>query len=244
MAKRIRNLLIGLFGLAWASVAAATAPAPAPTLIQKLEALASRGNAEARYHLGMVYNNGIGTEKDPARAFGYFKEAAEAGDPLGAYKLGCYYEGQFAGLVPRDEALALKYKLVAAEAGYSLAQDDVATLYLRKSDYAHALPWLSAAGRQGNAHALYNLSALYKDGLGVQKSLWQSAAFFRLAHLAAYGRVNPNAQKSLDEMEAQLSASDRERAGSTVANWVTGPTPLTRQALQGLERAELLVAAP
>lgn len=188
----------------------------------------------------MVYNNGIGVTKDPRRAFEYFKAAAEAGDPLGAYKLGCYYAGQFPGAVPPDEALALKYKLVAAEAGYSLAQDDVATIYLRRDDYAHAMPWLLAAGRQGNGHALYNLAASYKEGLGVPKSIGRTAAFFRLAHLAANGRIGPGAQQSLDEMTGQMSPEERAIAAEIGPEWITGPTALTRQAVGGQERAETL----
>jgi hypothetical protein len=32
-------------------------------------ALANKGDAEAQYHVGMMYNNGIGTQKDPRQAF-------------------------------------------------------------------------------------------------------------------------------------------------------------------------------
>ena len=65
-------------------------------------ALANKGNAEAQYHVGMMHNNGIGTQKDPKQAFEWFQKSTAAGDPLGAYKLGCYYDGQFAGVVPTD----------------------------------------------------------------------------------------------------------------------------------------------
>jgi TPR repeat protein len=58
-------------------------------------ALANKGVAEAQYHAGMMYNNGIGTQKDPKQAFEWFQRSAASNDPLGAYKLGCYYAGQF-----------------------------------------------------------------------------------------------------------------------------------------------------
>ena len=75
--------------------------------------LADKGDAEAQYHVGMMYNNGIGTKQNPKQAFEWFEKSAASNDPLGAYKLGCYYAGQFAGVVTIDQSEALKYKLGA-----------------------------------------------------------------------------------------------------------------------------------
>jgi len=82
--------------------------------------LADKGNAEAQYHVGMMHNNGIGTKQDPRQAFGWFQKSTASGDPLGAYKLGCYYDGQGAGIVTPDTSEALKYKLISAKAGLRL----------------------------------------------------------------------------------------------------------------------------
>src|ERR1700709_294353 len=70
-------------------------------------ALADKGDAEAQYHVGMMYNNGIGTQRDLRHAFEWFEKSAASGDPLGAYKLGCYYDGQGAGIVTTDSNEAL-----------------------------------------------------------------------------------------------------------------------------------------
>src|SRR5688572_2489664 len=123
--------------------------------------LANKGDAEAQYHVGMMYNNGIGTQKDPRQAFEWFQKSAASNDPLGAYKLGCYYAGQFAGVVTPDADEALKYKLVAAKAGYALAQHDVALLYSRQENSEEAVKWLKMAGDQGYPAALYSLSGSY-----------------------------------------------------------------------------------
>ena len=112
-------------------------------------ALANKGDAEAQYHVGMMHNNGIGTQQDPRQAFEWFQKSTTSGDPLGAYKLGCYYAGQFAGIVTSDSNEALKYKLVAAKAGYALAQHDVALLYDRQGNSEEALKWWKLAGDQG-----------------------------------------------------------------------------------------------
>jgi hypothetical protein len=100
---------------------------------QALLGLANKGDAEAQYHVGMMHNNGIGTQKDPRQAFEWFQKSAASNNPLGAYKLGCYYDGQGAGIVGADSNEALKYKLVSAKAGYALAQHDVARA-VRRAD--------------------------------------------------------------------------------------------------------------
>src|SRR5258705_184692 len=60
------------------------------TLFAQVRALAQSGNLEAQYHIGMMYNNGMGVSQDPNKAFEWFSKAATGGDPLAAYKVGCY----------------------------------------------------------------------------------------------------------------------------------------------------------
>ena len=47
-------------------------------MFKKLSALAPTGTPEAKYHLGMFLNNGIGTPRDNAAAYKLFAEAAAA----------------------------------------------------------------------------------------------------------------------------------------------------------------------
>jgi len=218
--------------------ACSAASNPSPNLVEKLTALSRSGNAEASYHLGMLYNNGLGVQQDNRRALELFRASAEAGDPLGAYKLGCYYAGQF-GVIERNEAQALRYKRIAAEAGYSLAQLDVAILYHQRGDHVQALRWFEAAAHQGIPQALYNLSVMYRDGQGAPASRARTYAFFRLAQ-QAQGSISPTARQTIRDLREQLTASEHAEAESIASGWVTGPTPLTRQAMSGLERAETL----
>jgi TPR repeat protein len=185
----------------------------------------------------MLYNNGLGVPQDNARALELFRAAAEAGDPLGAYKLGCYYAGQF-GVIPSDPALALRYKTIAARAGYSLAQLEVAILHHQRGEHREAYGWFEAAARQGDAQSLYNLSFMSREGQGTERSLARTHAFFRLSQGASRGSVTARAQQQLDEIWAQLSPTERSEATHMAATWITGPTPLTALARSGLERAE------
>lgn len=193
-------------------------------------ALANKGDAEAQYHVGMMHNNGIGTPEDPKQAFEWFQKSTASNDPLGAYKLGCYYDGQGAGIVTQDANEALKYKLVAAEAGYALAQHDVALLYDRQGNPEQALKWWKRAGDQGYPQALYRLSMAYSAGKGTPRDLSLSYAYFKLSQLAP--------KKNVNEMATLLSRPELEQAEKFVSQWKPQPTALTVKAKTGFRAAE------
>jgi TPR repeat protein len=196
-------------------------------------ALANRGDAEAQYHAGMMHNNGIGTKQDPRQAFEWFQKSTASGDPLGAYKLGCYYDGQGAGIIASDSNEALKYKLVAAKAGYALAQHDVALLYERQGNPEEALKWWKMAGDQGYPRALMSLSIAYSGGKGAPRDLSLSYAYFKLSKLAP--------PKNVNEMASRLSKPELEQAEKLVSAWSPQPTALTLKAKQGVSAAEELL---
>lgn len=201
-------------------------------------ALANKGDAEAQYHVGMMYNNGIGTQQDPQQAFGWFQKSASSNDPLGAYKLGCYYAGQFAGVVKTDENEALKYKLVAANAGYSLAQHDVAVFYSRQGNSEEAVKWLKLAGDQGNDMSLYGLSSSYYEGKGVPQDLPLAFAYFKLSLMTSQTELNDRTKAVLDEMIGKMSAAELDKAQKMVSEWKPQPTALTIKAMGGIVEAE------
>ena len=193
-------------------------------------ALANRGDAEAQYHVGMMHNSGIGTQQDRSQALAWFQKSAAANDPLGAYKLGCYYDGQGAGIIATDADQALKYKLVAANAGYARAQHDVALIYDRRGNSEEALKWWKLAGDQGLPEALFSLSRAYSAGKGTPKDLSLSYAYFKLSKVAPARNIN--------EMASMLSKPELEKAEKLVAAWKPQPTALTLKAFAGITAAE------
>jgi TPR repeat protein len=217
-------------------VSSMTANANDADTFKAMLALADKGNAEAQYHVGMMHNNGIGTPKDPKQAFEWFQKSTASNDPLGAYKLGCYYAGQFAGVVPSDSNEALKYKLVAAKAGYALAQHDVANHYDRQGNPEEALKWWKAAADQGYPGALFSLSMAYSAGQGAPRDMSLSYAYFKLSKVAP--------KKNVNEMAGMLSKPELEKAEKLVSEWREQPTALTVLAKSGVSRAaELLKIA-
>jgi TPR repeat protein len=208
----------------------------------KLEQLAQSGNAEAAYHAGMAYLRGInGVEKDPAKAFEYFKKSAEGGDPLGAYQLGSFYESDRAGVVTADPDLALKHKLVAAEAGYSLAQHDVAKLYYQKDQPDDAVKWLTASARQGYKESLQALASLYSGEGKLPKNMGRSYAYLLLMQGGSLDKADGKARQVLQELSAKLTPAEKSEANKTIAGWEFKPSILTLHALAGQKSARALI---
>jgi uncharacterized protein len=208
----------------------------------KLEQLAQSGNAEAAYHAGMAYLRGInGVKKDPAKAFEYFKKSAEGGDPLGAYQLGSFYEGDGAGPVTADPELALKHKLVAAEAGYSLAQHDVAKLYYQKDQPDEAVKWLTASARQGYRESLQALASLYSGEGKLPKNMGRSYAYLLLMQGGSLDKADGKARQLLQELNAKLTPAEKTEANKTIAGWEFKPSILTLHALAGQKSARALI---
>lgn len=229
-----------LIGLAFSCLLFITVAASADdtATFNGMLALAKKGDAEAQYHVGMMYNNGIGTGQDSNKAFGWFEKSAAANDPLGAYKLGCYYANQFPGVVEPDSEAALTYKLIAAKAGYSLAQHDVAVIYSRRGDAEEAVKWLQLAGDQGFDMSLYGLSSSYYDGRGVPQDRALALAYYELSLARSTTELNDKHKAILDELIAKLSNAELDRAQKFVAGWKPQPTALTVEAGEGMSAAE------
>lgn len=207
-------------------------PASRAAVVEEVRNLAEQGNPEAIYYLGMFYNNGISVAQDNKRAFELFERSAAAGNALASYKLGCYYDGQFP-VVPIDAGKALHYKLIAAQAGYSRAQLDVANSYYGLGRFDEAINWWNSAAKQGEAQSLYNLAVIHKEGRLAAKDLKQSYAYFKLAKLQSERKISPAAQRTLDEFKADMTTEEIEQAERIVAGWTPQPTPLTRKTLAG-----------
>ena len=208
-------------------------------LISDLKLLASQENAEAIYHLGMAFHTGSGVKKDREKALEYFRKATDLGDPLAAYKLGCYYDGQGYGLVDDDLDLALQHKMVAAEAGYALAQQDVASLLARRGDFESAVVWLERAVDQGWTDAIATYASIHNGAKGVTKDPVKVAAYFRIFISRTDGSANQ--RRWLKEFEQGLTDEELQATKLIVQSFEPTPSGLTLKALAGQRSAELLV---
>jgi TPR repeat protein len=201
-------------------------------------ALARKGDAEAEYHVGMMYNNGIGTTRDTRQAFKWFQKSAAGGDALGAYKLGCYYDGQGEGVVAANLDEALKYKLIAANEGYSLAQFDSAVLLARTGDFKNAVMLLRLAADQGHDKALFGLFQSYAEGKGAPQDNALAFAYFKLALIASNAELDDKAKRVLDGLSAKMTDAEIAKAQKMVEEWKPQRTILTIKAQNGIAAAE------
>lgn len=222
----------------------ACAQGDAAPLRPSLERLAEEGNAEALYHLGMIAHLGLnGEQEDAARALLLFRQSAERGDPLGAYKLGCFYAGQGGDVIEANPELALRYKLVAAEAGYALAQNDVAQIYFQQGDVETALRWLQAAADQGDLGSMMVFATLHGGEAGIPKDGARQYAYLKLAmqRMETVAEGLPVGWEA--EARSGFSADELRRGDEIAAAWQARPTALTLKADLGQQAAERLVAA-
>lgn len=217
-----------------------------PTPLQtKLETLSAAGSGEAAYHLGMLYHMGLnGTPKDPKKAIELFKLSAERGDPFGAYKYGCYFDGQGEGIVESDAKTALRWKLIAAKAGYSRAQEDVAKHLFAEGDETGALKWLETAASQGSPMALGFLGGLYAGlmppEMPAPKVAKDEAKGW--AYLLISAREIPEMKSGLEAELAKLAPEVQVRAKTLAVAWKPKPSALDDS--EGISAAYKLVGLP
>ena len=88
---------------------------------------ANKGDVQARYLLGRMYEEGEGVSKDEAAAVKWYRQAAEAGHPVSQRRLaGAYALGRG---VAKDEKLGLYWIQQAAKNGDTRAQKQLAFGY-------------------------------------------------------------------------------------------------------------------
>ncbi len=113
---------------------------------------AARGDVEAQYNLGALYDQGLGVPQDDAQAVKWYRLAAAQGDADAQYRLGLkHHNGEG---VPQDDAEAAKWYRLAAEQGQSDAQRNLAAFYFAgqgvPQDLVRAHLWFALAGAQGD----------------------------------------------------------------------------------------------
>lgn len=210
--------------------------------LARLLPLAQAGDAAAQYHVGMIYNNGLfGTASDPAVAFTWFKKSADGKDPLGAYKMGCYFAGQFPGVTPLDRKEALRHKLVAAEAGYGLAQMDVARAYLQDKDVPRAMKWLDAAAHQGVLQAAAVAYWIHDESRMIDRDPLKAYTYAQLAARLSEPVPGVKLQQVVEALGVEIGPAARAKADRRVAEWQIQATPLTLRAKRGVNEIATLV---
>ena len=122
--------------------------------------------------IGMCYEFGVGVEVHPAKAFGYYKQAAERGNQQASYRLArCYYFGIGTEI---DKAASFGYFMEVAQQGNVYASYFVAVQLLEGDgipmDLRDGVEWLMKAAEADHADAQYKLANCYLMGDGVEEN--------------------------------------------------------------------------
>lgn len=206
-------------------------------LFNKISIMAEKGDGEAAYHLGMLYNNGIAVQRNIKEAYRWFSISAAENDPLGAYKLGCYFGGQAGDVVEYSQEKSLQYKLFSANAGYALAQYDVGLAYLKMNEVEKADAFLTLAAQQGFVAAFRVLGYLNYQGALLERNMVKAYFFTALTKAMSSDEKSPKILALLETMEAKMTKAEILLSKKNIREWKIVKTPLTIKAQAGLTRS-------
>jgi len=152
-------------------------------LFKKYLKAAEKGDAEAQFKLGVMYDKGQGVPQDDAEAVKWYRKAAEQGDADAQFKLGfMYINGRG---VPQDNAEAVKWFRKVAEQGDAGGQFSLGVMYRAgkglPQDNAEAVKWFRKAAEQGDADGQFSLGVMYLEGRGVPQDDTEAVKWFRKA---------------------------------------------------------------
>jgi uncharacterized protein len=118
------------------------------TALRLWHSLAEKGDADAQFQLGVMYESGQGVPPNDADAIKWYRKAAEQDDAVAQFNLGVMYAK---GGSPNHAEAALWYRL-AADYGLAGAQFNLGMMYVEgqgvPKDDVQALMWLDLAASQ------------------------------------------------------------------------------------------------
>lgn len=139
--------------------------------------IAEKDDADAQYNLGILYQKGLGVEKNPKTAFIWYKRASANGHTDAMYNLGIMYDrGKVIYRSPKD---ATNWWKKAAELGNAAAQFNVAVEYAYGrtlgKDVPQAIMWWKKSALQGHKDSRTALYRVYSEGLfNIKKDLQEA----------------------------------------------------------------------
>jgi len=192
--------------------------------IKEYRPLAERGNAEAQYRIGRMYEFGQGYPQDKAQGIAWIRKAAAQNHADAQQELGFIYASGDG--VKRDDAQAVAWFRKAATQGNATAQYNLGLLYAKgqgvQEDLAQAIAWWRKAAAQGNADAQLKLAVVYHTGQGAARD-----EVLALANATIAARSGD--KETVDyrnEIAQPLTPEQRRRAQVLADAWKVGqPTP-------------------
>jgi len=128
--------------------------------------LADQGDANAQCNLGIMYQKGLGVDRDQGQAFQLFQAAADKGNAQAQYQLAQMFAKGWG--VPQSYSSALMWTQKSAAAGDPDGENRMGWLYDEgygvQKDSKQAVYYYRLAAAKGNADAAYSLDRPTKKG--------------------------------------------------------------------------------
>ena len=209
-----------------ARVRAAAMAGAAHAPLDRLTALANKGDARAELVVGLKYLTGDGVVANDAQAAHWLERAAQHGNAVAQNHLGALYQNGRG--VARDSAEAKHWYEMAAAQGDRHAMSNLAVLYAggagADKDFAAAATWFQRSASLGYVDAQFNLAVLFERGDGVPQSLLDAYRWYSIA--AASG--DAVAKTRAEAIATQISPEELQAAQRAVA--LFKPQPLNQAA--------------
>lgn len=205
------------------------------TAMREYHALAAKGDVDAEYTIGVVYENGLGVPRDPQKAFEIYYKVAKKGagevSTVAKYALGILYS-QGRGIA-QDRNEAVRWWLTAANEGFVPAQYNVGLAYDLgggvSQNYPEAFKWYQKAADAGDARAMNQLGNMYTDGNGVAQNyvrahFWYNVAASQPAQDQELNQGIEAGRKNRSMLEKRMSPSQVAEAQRMASTWKPSST--------------------
>ena len=193
------------------------------TAAKELRPVAERGDAEAQYRIGLMYEYGKGYPQDKAQGIVWFRKAADQNHASAQTELAIIYATGDG--VKQDDAQAFAWFQKAAPQGNMTAQYNLGLLYAKgqgtKVDNAQAIEWWRKAAAQGMTVAQFKLGVAYENGEGVAKDPVLALANYAIAARGGYKEYI----EYRDDIAKQLSQEQRRNGLAMADAWAVGQPP-------------------
>ena len=130
--------------------------------LEQLKIDADKGHLFCQYQIATMYENGIGTDKNPEKAFEYYTKAANQGHAISQTYLGGMYYFGFG--IEKNLEKAFEYFEKAANQGHAISQNFLGHMYRlgegTEKNLEKAFEYYEKAANQGHAEAKIELEKL------------------------------------------------------------------------------------
>ncbi len=177
---------------------------------------ANSGNADAQCLLGIMYQMGVGDDKNQSDAAYYFRMAAEQGQASAQTNLGkCYLSGDG---VQKDDKKAFEWFEKAANLGDSDGQYQLSCCYRDgcgvNTNETEAARWCLKSAEGGNKYAQNDMGVYYGEGIGIEENTHQAAKWY----LKSAEQGHSTAQLNLGK--CYLEGKGIEKNENTALKWL------------------------